>query len=57
MPHFNINSIRNKFHQRADSITVKGNIDLLIKSKSKIDDSFYDSHFFLDGHGTRYKLD
>ena len=46
--HLNINSIRNKFDQLAD--LVKGKIDILMISESKIDDSFPDSQFFLDGY-------
>ena len=38
--HLNINSIRNKFDQLAD--LVKGKIDVLMISESKIDDSFPD---------------
>ena len=44
--HLNINSIRNKFVQLSG--LVKGKIDVLMKSESKIDDSFPDSQFFLD---------
>ena len=43
----NINSIRNKFESVADII--KDNMDILIISKSKVDDSFPDGQFFLDG--------
>ena len=42
--HININSIRNKFDQLA--FLIKGKIDVLIISVSKIDDSFPDSQFF-----------
>ena len=53
--HLNINSVRNKFNQLADLI--KGKIDVLMISKSKIDDSFPDSQFSLDGVSTLYRLD
>ena len=53
--HLNINSIRNKFDQRADLI--KGKIDVSMVSESKIDDSFSDSQFFLDGYSTPYRLE
>ena len=36
--HLNINSVRNKFEMLSDQI--KGNIDVLLVSKTKIDDSF-----------------
>ena len=52
--HLNINSIRNKFGQVAD--LVKGKIDVLMISESKIDHSFPDSQFFLNGYSTQYKL-
>ena len=32
-------------------LNVKGNIDILILSKSKMDDVFLDSHFSFDKHG------
>ena len=53
--HLNTNSIKNKFDQLAD--LVKGKIDVLMISKSKIDDSFPYSQFFLDGYSTAYRLD
>ena len=46
--HININSIINKFDQLAN---------VLLISESKIDDSFPDSQFFLDGYSTPYRLD
>ena len=42
--HINTNSIRNKFDQLA--VLIKGKIDALIISESKIDGSFPDSQFF-----------
>ena len=53
--YLNINSIRNKFDHLADLI--KGKIDVLMISESKIDDSFRDSQFFLDGYSTPHRLD
>ena len=50
-----MNSIRNKFDQLADLI--KRKIDILMVSESKIDDSFPDNQFFLDGYSTPYSLD
>ena len=46
--HINSNSIINKFDQLAN---------VLMISESKIDDSFPDSQFFLDGYSTPYRLD
>ena len=53
--HLNINSIRNKFDSLADII--KDNIDILMISETKVDDSFPDGQFFLDGFGTPFRLD
>ena len=53
--HLNVNSIKNKFDQLADLI--KGKIDVLMLSESKIGDSFLDRQFFLDGYSTSYRLD
>ena len=52
--HLNINSIRNKFDFLADII--KGNIYILLISETKVDDSFPDGHFFLDGFGKPFRL-
>ena len=41
--HLNINSIRNKFEMLSDQI--KGNIDVLLVSETKIDDSFTIGNF------------
>ena len=53
--HLNINSIRNKFDILADII--KDKIDILMISESKVDNSFPDGQFFLDGFGTPLGLD
>ena len=45
--HLNINSIRNKFDFLAHQ--VKENIDILMTSEAKLDESFPPSQFFLDG--------
>ena len=52
--HLNINSVRNKFDQVAD--LMKGKIGELMTSESKIDDSFHDSQFFIDGYSAPYRL-
>ena len=53
--HLNINSIRNKFEMPSDQ--VKGNIDVLLVSKTKIDDNFPIGIFLIDGFSTPYRLD
>ena len=50
----NINSIRSKFDSLAD--IVKVNVDILMISETKVDDSFPGSQFFLDGFGTPFRL-
>ena len=53
--HLNINSIRNKF----DFLThqVKGNIDILMISETKLDESFPVGQFLMDGYSVPYRLD
>ena len=51
----NINSIRNKFEFL--STQVKGNIDVLMVSETKIDNSFPVGNFVIDGFSTPYRLD
>ena len=53
--HLNINSIRNKFDSFADII--KDNIDILMISETKVDDSFPDGQFSLDAFGTPFSID
>ena len=53
--HLNINSIRNKFELLSKQI--KGNVDLLIISETKIDDSFPVGQFLIEGLCTTYRLD
>ena len=36
---------------------IKGSIDVLLVSETKIDDSFPNGNFLLDGFSTPYKLD
>ena len=50
--HLNINSVRNKFDSLADII--KDNIDILMISETKVDNSFPDGQFFLDGFEATY---
>ena len=53
--HIHINSSRNKFEFLFTQ--VKGNIDVLMVSETKIDDSFPVDNFAIDGFSTTYWLD
>ena len=53
--HLNINSIRNKFEMLLDQI--KGNIDVMLVSETKIDDSFPTGNILIDGFSRPYRLD
>ena len=51
----NINSFRNKFELLVDQI--KGNIDVLIISETKVDDSFLLGNLLIGGSSKPYRLD
>ena len=53
--HLDINSVRNKFEMLSDQI--KDNIEILLVSETKVDDSFPIGNFLIDGCSTRYRLD
>ena len=53
--HLNINSIRNKFDFLAHQ--VKGNIDILMISETKLDESFASGQFLLDGYSVPFRFD
>ena len=53
--HININSVRNKLEFL--STQVKGNIDVLMVSEIKIDNSFPVGNFLIDGFSTPYPFD
>ena len=53
--HLNINSLRNKFEDLKEII--KGNIDILIVSETKIDRSFPDSQFIMEGYSKPFRYD
>ena len=53
--HLNINSIKNKFQFIEDVIT--RNLDIILLSKTKVDDSFPSAQFILKGYGAAYRLD
>ena len=52
--HLNINSIRNNSELISDQI--KGNIDVLMISETKINDSFQLRNFLMDGFSSLYSL-
>ena len=52
--HLNINSIRNKFEPLKNII--KGNLDILVLTETKIDESFTNQEFRIDGY-TSIRLD
>ena len=53
--HLNINSITNNFEFLAEQI--KGKIDILMISVTKIDESFPQGNFLIDGFSSPYRLD
>ena len=53
--HLNINSIRNKFDFLAHQVKVS--FDILMISKTKLDESFPPSQFFLDGYSVPFRFD
>ena len=50
LAHLNINSLRNKFDLLADQI--KGNVDVLAISETKLDDSFHVRQFKVPGYAS-----
>ena len=53
--HLNINSLRNKFDLLTDQI--KGNVDVLVVSETKLDDSFPTGQFKIPGYASPFRLD
>ena len=53
--HLNINSIRNKFDTL--SYTIENNIDILLISETKLDDSYPSAQFSLNGFKEPYRYD
>ena len=53
--HLNINSLRNKFDFLV--IQVKGYIDILMISETKLDESFPIGQFLIDGYSVPFRLD
>ena len=52
--HININSIRNKFEPLMSFMN--NNLDILMISETKIDDTFSDSQFLIKGFSVPYRL-
>ena len=55
LAHLNINSPRNKFDLLTDQI--KGNVDVLVISETKLDDSFPTGQFKIQGYASPFRLD
>ena len=53
--HLNINSLRNKFDICTDQIT--GNVDVMVISEKKLDDSFPESQLKIPGYSSPFRLD
>ena len=53
--HININSFRNKFETLQQ--VIENNVDVLLISETKLDASFPQSQFILDGFNSPYRLD
>ena len=53
--HLNINSLRNKFELLI--FQIKDNIDILMLSETKLDESFPNSQFLINGFSAPYRLD
>ena len=53
--HLNINSLRNKFESL--KLLLKGNIDILIVTETKLDNTFPLQQFVVEGYTTPYRLD
>ena len=53
--YLNINSIRNKFELLSEQ--VRGDVDVLMVSETKIDDSFPIGNFLIHGFSPPYRLD
>ena len=51
----NINSLRNKFDQLLSII--QGNVDILVITETKLDETFPISQFMIDGYSIPYRLD
>ena len=53
--HLNINSLRNKFDLFSEQ--VKGSIDILMVSETKLDDSFPEAQFLIEAFHSPFRFD
>ena len=53
--HLNINSLRNKFNNL--KLLVKNSLDFFMISEAKLDESFPESQFLMDGFTPPYRMD
>ena len=53
--HLNINSLRNKFDLFSEQ--VKGSIDILMVSETKLDDGFPEAQFLIEGFHSPFRFD
>ena len=53
--HLNIDSLKNKFESLQEQIN--GNVDILLISEAKLDDSFPNGQFLIKGYSAPYRLD
>ena len=53
--HLNINYIRNKFNSL--KLLIKGNVDILVITESKLDNTFPIQQFVIEGYNLPYRLD
>ena len=53
--HLNINSLRKMFDQLTEM--VKGFVDIFLISESKLDDSFPEGQFIIDGYHAPFRFD
>ena len=53
--HININSLRNKFELLTEK--TKGNVNILLISETKVDKSFPESQFKIDGFSNPHRVD
>ena len=53
--HLNINSVRNKFDCLFEQ--TRGNVDILLVTEAKIDGSFLQRQFIIDGFSAPYRSD
>ena len=53
--HLNINSLRNKFHDLAE--LMKGNLDILVVTETKLDHTFPEKQFLIPGYKKPFRAD